>query len=426
MSEGEEGVPLSMVVGLLAGIWLLTLLFSSLSALLERSGPIRLRHWADNAGGALHRLFHRSADFEAFRYLIAVSAALAPACLIWTAWFFLGPTSAPIAWIALAILLSTLIAVEWVNKRLVEWHAEKALERLTVPLRIVHTLLRFPVWLLSGYVPYDDDQEAEEEDDDDEASEGEIKAFMDVGVREGILLPDELELVRSVVDFSDTQVRSVMTPRVEIAAASVTTSLEELAEIFFETKHARLPLYGESIDQIVGILHIRDLFEALRKGRSATPAELCLPPHYVPESKPLGVLLQELQSNHQQMAIVVDEYGGVAGLVTVEDLVEEIVGEISDEHETPEPDRILLEDGGWMLDGRLQIDELTELFAVDFEDLPYETLSGLICGELGHVPRQGEVFVTHGLEMTIDQADERRVTSVAVRHAEIVPEKTES
>ncbi|MEM8964596.1 MAG: transporter associated domain-containing protein, partial [Acidobacteriota bacterium] len=194
----------------------------------------------------------------------------------------------------------------------------------------------------------------------------------------------------------------------------VSDSLEALAERFLASKHARLPLYNESIDQIIGILHIRDLFAAIQSGDDTDPARLTKEPFFVPETTSLPQLLRELQERHQQMAIVVDEYGGVSGLVTVEDLVEEIVGDIADEHEVDEDDRAELPGGGWRLNGRTELWELAELFEVELDDMPYETVSGMIVGELGLVPEPGAIFRIPHLAFTVETADERRVTTVIV------------
>ena len=164
----------------------------------------------------------------------------------------------------------------------------------------------------------------------------------------------------------------------------------------------------------MGVLHIRDLFESIQRDKAQDAKQLSHVPLYVPETKALRDLLPEMQTLHQQMAIVVDEYGGVAGLVTVEDLVEEIVGETSDEHEAHAIERQRLGEHRWLLSGRTYLEELEELFGLDSDDLPYETVSGLICGELGYVPKVGEVLEAQGLAFKIDEADERRVTSVEV------------
>lgn len=400
------------------GVWgvglgapLMVLLVLS-SALVERSGPIRLRHWAEEAGGNLRQLFVAPRQFESFRLLLALLARLLPLLLWLVLAELLGRTMAR-PWLPAAATVAFLItATELLSRFLVELHTEAALRRLTPLLGVLRWAL-LPLILLGSLLVPDSRDTAEEPED--EVSEDELEAFIDVGRREGILEEGEGELLQSIVDFGDTQAKSVMTPRVEIVCASIEASFEQLTELFFESKHSRLPLYREAIDEIVGVLHIRDLFEASR----GDPAEfdaapLTKPPHFVPESKPLDDLLRELQNRSLQMAIVVDEYGGVAGLVTMEDLLEEIVGEIQDEHEKdliePQP----LESGGWRLEGRTDLYQLESLLGVDLSDLPYETVSGLVCGELGYVPRSGVHYSTHGLRFTIEEADDRRVIQLSV------------
>lgn len=391
------------------------LLLPVLSSLLDRSGHIRLRHWAEGAGGRLRDLYARPDRFEAFRFLLAALGRAASLGLFACTWILLERLEAPSAGtIAFGLSFGVVLVLEWLVRWLVEVHSEATLHRLTFLYRFADAALLPAVWILAGHIAHEDPED-DDWDDEEEVSEDEIKAFIDVGRREGILEPEEEELVRSIVDFGDTRVRSVMTPRVEVVAADLELPTDELAEVFFESKHARVPLYRGSIDQIVGILHIRDLFAATARGEGCVPEDLAKPPYFVPESKSLPQLLQELQALHQQMAIVVDEYGGVAGLVTVEDLVEEIVGDIADEHEEEVLQRERLPDGSWRLPGRTDLEEVEELFEVDLDAVEWETVSGMICGEMGHVPTAGDVVVLHGLRLAVEEADDRRVTTVAVR-----------
>jgi len=423
----EPLLPLWLTGWCLAFLVPATLLLSILSALIERSGPIRLRHWVEEAGGTLRQLYDAPTRFAAFCFLLGLTARLAPVIVAGLLWDLFKVSAAPVDWWLAPLLVAVGLAlVEWLNRPLVERHSEKALSRLSLFLRAFYHLFRPAIWLLGRFIAPAAPQNGEEEEDDD-ASEGEIAAFIDVGRREGILEPEEEELVRSIVDFGDTQVRSVMTPRVEVNSVSVETTPEEVAKVFFECKHARLPVYRESIDHVVGILHIRDLFEALHTGRSGSLEELINPPYHVPESKTLRELLQELQALHQQMAIVVDEYGGVAGLVTVEDLLEEIVGDINDEHEVTDGEPVMVDEGRWRVLGRTYLEDLEEIFDLDLDldTLPYETVSGLVCGELGYVPKAGQIVQLHGLEFTVEEADERRVTSVVVG-VSATPETVES
>jgi CBS domain containing-hemolysin-like protein len=259
--------------------------------------------------------------------------------------------------------------------------------------------------------------ERHEEGEDGAASDEEIEAFIDVGTREGILEPEEGKWLWGIVGFGETQARSVMTPRIDMVCAPVDSTLDALADRFVESGHTRIPLYQESIDHIVGVLHIRDVLQALRAPSPPSAAqirELLKPPLFIPETKPLAELLKELQSRYH-MAIVVDEYGGTAGLVTVEDLVEEIVGEISDEHEDGQAaERTPMGDGSWRLDGRAHLEALEELFGVQIEDAEVETVGGLVLGALGDVPEPGETVELHGLRFTVEGVANRRIKTLRV------------
>lgn len=395
-----------------------SLLLLVCSALLERSGLIRLRHWSEEAGGVLRKLYDSASRFEAFRLLLSVLARLAPVAILVCLWRFHETVGLDRWWwISPLIIVAFLVVGEWLLRWLVEVHCERTLSRLTGVFRLFYFLLAPMIWAFHRLLPLDPVEEEEE----DEISEEEIDAFIDVGRREGILEPEEEEMVRSIVDFGDTHVRSVMTPRVEINSVSAEADVETLATVFLESKRARLPVYRETIDQVVGILHLRDVFAAIHRGEPRRAEELSNAPFYVPENKPLRDLLEEMQALHQQMAIVVDEYGGVAGLVTVEDLLEEIVGEINDEHEATGIHHVRLDDERWQVPGRIHLEDLTDALEIDLDldALPYETLSGWICGELGHVPKEGEKVQMNGLTFIIEGADERRVTSVVVRRVRV-------
>jgi CBS domain containing-hemolysin-like protein len=222
-------------------------------------------------------------------------------------------------------------------------------------------------------------------------------------------------MVWGIVDFGDTQVRSVMTPRVDMVVASEREGLDALAELFLESGHSRIPLYDGSIDKIVGILHIRDLLRGLRSEPRPPARELTKPPFFVPERRPLDELLKEMQARYQQLAIVLDEYGGTAGLVTVEDMLEEIVGEIFDEDEVAaELEPMALPDGSWRLDGRTPVEKLDELFGVDLEEEPYETVAGVVLAVRGAVPAGGETVTAHGLRIDVEEVVGRRIRTVRV------------
>jgi len=388
-----------------------TVLVQVLAALLDRSGPIRLRYWAEEASGRLLGLFEEPLKFEVFRYLLSWLARLATVALFLVLLSLTRTLWSPSWLVAMVTVGLILAATELVIRSLVGRDPERALRRFTGIYRVA---LYFLMPLISALAPLMPAAVVERREDEGEVTEDEIEAFLDVGTREGILEPGEDDLIQRVIDFGDTVVRSVVTPRIDMVCAPVSSSLETLAELFLSSKHSRIPVYQESVDHIVGILHIRDLFQGLRDEADTNAEDLAMEPYFVPETKPLNELLSEFQALHLQMAIVVDEYGGTSGMVTVEDLLEEIVGEIEDEHDEAAPVNEQLEDGGWRLDGRVPVESLDELFDVELDEEAYETIGGLIFGTLGYVPKPGESLEIGGLRFQIESIDQRRISSVAV------------
>jgi putative hemolysin len=414
----EDGtLSLTLLVWALVLLLPTTVLASVLSALLERSGPIRLRHWAEEAGGRLRRLYEAQVRFAVFRYILSLTSRLAPIGLYVTISELLAHFRIlhPSTW-ALAMILVLVAATEMTNRALVSHDPERALRALTRVYRAVLIILSPLLSVLMPLVPAVslERDRRDDGDEDETVTDEEIEAFIDVGTREGILEPEQGEMLWSIVDFRDSMARSVMTPRIDMVCAPVDSTLDVLADRFVESGHSRMPIYQDSIDNIIGILHIRDVLRASRLPDPPAVRDMIKPPLFIPETKPLGELLKELQARFQQVAIVVDEYGGTAGLVTVEDLIEEIVGEIMDEHEALAAELEPLENGAYKLDGRAHIELLDELFQVDVEDPEYETVAGLIFSALGHVPQAGETVDCFGLRFTVEAVADRRIQTVRV------------
>ncbi len=405
-------------------LWLAALLLGLLpllslaTALLERSGPIRMRHWVEETGGRLRQLWEDPARFGLYRVLLNLAAKLTPLALclaLGTAGERIGlphPFYYAVASVALVVALS-----EIAGRRMLRSGPEGALAGLTWIYRSAYFLL-WPLIALLGPLLAGPRAPFEDGEQDDEASEEEVEAFIDVGTQEGILEPEDRDLVWGVVDFGDTQARSVMTPRVDMVCGRMSDSLERLAELFIESEYSRLPLYRESIDQIVAILHLRDLFRALRSPERPALDSIVQTPYYIPGTKQLGELLKELQARRQQIAIVLNEFGGTEGLVTIEDVIEEIVGEIADEHDDEPPENRLLEDGSLILDGRAELETLDEFFGVKPLEDGYETVGGLLSGISGQIPAAGTTLYHAGLQFDIEKSDDRRVLAVRVRRPE--------
>ena len=249
-------------------------------------------------------------------------------------------------------------------------------------------------------------------------SEG-IEALVEAAEEEGIIEPGQADLIEQIVEFSDKRVREVMTPRPDIVAIQAGATVEALRKLVVETKFSRLPVYEGSLEDIIGIVFAHDLLQiAERDTASRRVRELVRPALFVPESKLGSELLKEMRQKNQHMAIVVDEYGSVAGLATIEDLVEEIVGEIGEQDRHPSPDVVREPDGGFVLRGSLSVDRLRDLLGVEFSGAPdgaATTVAGLLNLLAGHVPHSGERIEHGGLQFEVLEANQRKVLRLRAR-----------
>ncbi|MCC7307914.1 MAG: HlyC/CorC family transporter [Acidobacteria bacterium] len=245
-------------------------------------------------------------------------------------------------------------------------------------------------------------------------------ALMEVGEAEGIIEENERELIESVVEFNETRADEIMTPRTEICALPIESTIIAARQLMVEEKYSRLPVYRDNIDNIEGVIYVRDLLQAWAEGKEHEKIDSILrDPFFVPETKPAAELLKTMQIGHVQLAIVIDEYGGVAGIVTVEDILEEIVGEIEDEDTEEEEIIEIVEgaDGYWDVLGSTDIDKIERLFDLEIEDDDFTTMAGLVTSEAGYVPKIGEKLSFYGLDIEVLQADEKKVGLLRLRPA---------
>jgi len=262
-----------------------------------------------------------------------------------------------------------------------------------------------------------EDGEEEEEDDDS----GDLQALIDVGEAEGILEEEEGELIHSIIEFGDTRVSEVMTPRPEIVAVPETATIREARDVILESKYSRLPVYRDQIDNVEGIIYVRDLLQCWANGREQENIKpLVRNVYFIPETKPVAELLEEMQKAHVQLAMVIDEYGGVCGLVTVEDILEEIVGEIEDEDIAGEELEEIVEcgEGCYEVLASTEIGKIERLFDMEIEADDFTTIAGLVINESGKLPEVGELLAFRGLEVEVLQADERRLIRLRVQKAQ--------
>ncbi len=253
----------------------------------------------------------------------------------------------------------------------------------------------------------------ERQDQEDEDKEEEISALLNVGQSEGILEKEDSELIRGVMEFGDTVAREVMTPRTDMVCAPATTSLKAAAELMAKARHTRLPLYESQVDNVVGVAYLKDFLSHVLSGEGDRPvSEFARPVPFVPENKPISALLREFQSQKLQLAIVVDEYGGVDGLVTTEDLVEEIVGEIQEAGEPGEEPFREVAPGVVEALGRASLYDVAARLGVDLTEGDYDSVAGWITTSLGVIPHQGQHLSLDGVEVDVLAADRRRVHKV--------------
>jgi len=242
------------------------------------------------------------------------------------------------------------------------------------------------------------------------------RKYIEHGKAKGFFESDEEELLHSVVEFGDTIAKEVMIPRVDMIYVPKDITFEEMVKTVEEHNHSRYPVYDKNIDDIVGIINIQDLFKYWGKeNKIKTISELIREPYFVPESKKVDELFREMQQRHIHMSIVVDEYGGTAGLVTLEDLLEEIVGEIQDEYETEGADIEKTPDGEFIALGKADIDELEEMLGMKLSGEGFESIGGMILSVLGKVPRKGDIIKVKGLAITVLEVEGRKIEKVKIR-----------
>jgi magnesium and cobalt transporter len=242
----------------------------------------------------------------------------------------------------------------------------------------------------------------------------EMQELIDAGEEEGLLSEDEGEMIQSILSFRDTVAREIMVPRTDAVIVSADTSIRELLRLIIEKGHSRFPVYSDSIDNVIGILHVKDLL-SFWKQEHLDLKNILRTPYFIPETKKISQLLKELRDRKSHMAVVIDEYGGTAGLVTIEDIIEEIIGEIHDEHDTDEALMITTDDGDLLVDARLEIEKLAEHFNIQVPEGTFESVGGFITSLLGRVPQINEIITHARLEMRIESADARKIRKVRVK-----------
>lgn len=327
-----------------------------------------------------------------------------------------------VIFITLVLSYFTLVFGELVPKRLAMKKAE-AISMIAVrPLTLLSVITSPFVKLLTGSTnvivrlfgvdPHENDEQVTEE---------EIRMMVDVGKERGTIQETEKMMIDNIFEFDNKVVSDIMTHRTNIVAIPITASLKEVIQLIHMEKYTRFPVFEKGIDNIVGILHVKDIILSLEGNHEKVLdiKDVIRKPYLVPAAKRIDELFKDLQKDNVHMAVAIDEYGGTAGIVTIEDLLEEIVGNIFDEHDEEEKEIIVIDDNTFMVQGTTSLDDVEKFLNVELETDDYDTLSGFLIGQLGRIPDQGEnpVLEWSGIVFKVEEADEKRILKVKVCRA---------
>ncbi len=421
-----------MEILIIALLIVLNGLFVAAEYSLIRVRRTRIEQLADEGNRSarrVHRLVSQPGRFLAViqigvTFVGFLAAAFAGASLVadlerLLAGTILAPQAGVIALLVVTALVSvfTIVFGELVPKAIALAHAERLAFLFAPPIDLLGRIFAPLVWLLTGITDAITRLFGISDSQQERFSAEELMILVERGSEQGVIEAEEQQMIGAVLELGQQRVHEVMVPRIDIKALPVTSSLDEIVEVIVSEGHSRIPIYDETVDNVVGILYAKDLLPFFARGDKPEIRTLLRPPLFVPESITVDDLLHNFQRRKVHLAIVLDEYGGTAGLVTIEDLIEEIVGEIQDEYDTEEPMIEPISDLEARVDGRASVDDLTEHFGVelDGEDREqYDTVGGLVYHEIGGVPTVGDTVEVDGLTLTVESTDGRRVGKVLV------------
>src|SRR5499426_4861284 len=412
----------------LTGIFILVLVVTATAkSALDELSDVGLRLLASEGNGSRHTEFWRSivAHYQQFRFTLTfgIHVSIASIAILISS---ISNQLYPQHFLAVSfagMILTVILFRQILPMIFSQKNPAGALLRLRFPLQLLWPVLGFVANLIYGALR-SKQREAEVPSPAEAKEEGgeniELQALLDVGEEEGIIEENEGELIQSVIRFSDRTAGEVMTPRPNIVAVEAGATLEAVRDLMIESKYSRLPIYSGQMDNIEGVIYVRDLLKYWQLGEANRRClEIARPTYFVPETKPIDELLPEMQKAKTPMAIVIDEYGGIAGLVTIEDMIEEIVGEIEDEDEPEEQETnadIVDENHDCsIVRGHVPVGKIERRFDAELAADDFTTVAGLVINELGHLPAVGETIEFRGLLFEVIEADERRISRVRIR-----------
>jgi len=410
----------------LVALLLLSGFFSGSEAAFLSLGKLRLRHRIEQGESRAIHIAKMLENLERFLGTILVGNTLANVALSAVATGIairhFGPTTG-VTIATVAVTIALLIVGELAPKTVAANRPRRFAYAVIYPLRGVTAILRpvvavvrtlaWPLIRLAGVRGTTVGPLVTEED---------LKMMFHVGQEEGVLEEHEKRMLRSVIEFEDTMVKEVMVPRLDIVAIPEDATFEQVVEIAIAKGYSRMPVYSEDLDHIVGIAHVKELLAVVNDKDLIRLPDMVRKPYFVPETMKIGRLLREFQLRKIHIAVVVDEFGAVAGLVTLEDLVEEIVGEIQDEYDEEEKPFVSLPDGSKKIQARMDLDDFNELFGVEIPEGDYDTIGGFVISLLGRLPSVGEQLTYENLSFRATDVEGQRLKKLVVRPHEAEPE----
>ena len=400
--------------------------FSASETAFSSLNQIRLKSRAEEGDTSAARVLAMAEKYDKLLSSILIGnnivniAAASIGTVLFTKW--LGEERGATA-STIVLTIVVLIFGEVTPKTLAKEMPETIATAVSPVLNLLMTLLTPLTWLFSqwkkllGHFVHSSES--------DTITEGELITMVSEAENDGELTDRESQLIRSAIEFDDVEVEEILTPRVDVVAVEDDISLEELAQTFAESGYSRLPVYHDTVDNIIGVVHEKDFYIARLK-KTVTMEDLIAPTLYTTGSTQISQLLRTLREQHHHMAVVVDEYGGTEGIITLEDILEELVGEIWDEHDEATEDFRQQSDGSWLVSGSASVDDLYETLDLpEDEDIDSNTVNGLVQEKTHHLPKVGDHFQLNDYEGVVTRTARRRVTEVRFTHTAPAPQDDE-
>ena len=324
----------------------------------------------------------------------------------------MGPRGAVISPIILTIVV--LIFGEVTPKNIAAANSEKLALKVASPIRFLDVIFKPISFLLGKITGLISSAFISEEENSNLVTEEDLKTIVDVSEEQGVINNEESEMINNVFEFGNSDVSDIMTPRTNMEAIAVDCDQEELNELLKNTNHSRIPVYGKNIDNIVGILHMKDIVSSIAEGKELNLEDIIRPAFYVYDNMHIFDLFTNMRSENVSLAIVIDEYGGTSGLVTIEDIVEELVGEIDDEYDTDEKDIFKVDERTFLVKPSLHLSDFNDYFDVELEEFKNDSIGGYVIDRLARIPVEGDIVEVDNMILTVDKVDRYKIEMLKV------------